>query len=142
MIRYEMTDRLRLAVRPCPCGRPFRLVESIEGRTDDVLVLPAAGGGTVRVHPIVFHQVLDLLDASGWQVRQQEQELRLLVAGPGPGFDASAAERAVRAALAAAGALAPPVLLSVVETVPPGAAGKRPLVVALPAGGVGPAVTA
>jgi phenylacetate-CoA ligase len=75
LIRYEMTDRVRLATQPCPCGRPFRLVESIEGRTDDVLVLPAAGGGTVQIHPVVFHQVLDLLDAAGWQVRQREQEL-------------------------------------------------------------------
>ncbi len=66
LIRYEMTDRLRLAKEPCPCGRPFRLVESIEGRTEDALVLCAADGGTVRVHPIVFHEVLDLIDASGW----------------------------------------------------------------------------
>jgi len=132
LIRYEMTDRVRLGTRPCPCGRPFHLVEAIEGRTDDVLVLPASHGGTVPVHPVVFHQVLDLLDAAGWQVRQQETQLRVLVAAPRPSFDPLAAERTVRAALTAAGASAPVVHLSVVETIPAGAAGKRPLVVALP----------
>jgi phenylacetate-coenzyme A ligase PaaK-like adenylate-forming protein len=132
LIRYEMTDRVRLATRPCPCGRPFHLLEAIEGRTDDVLVLPASHGGTVPVHPVVFHQALDLLDAAGWQVRQQETQLRVLVAAPGPSFDPQAAECTVRAALTAAGASAPAVSVSVVDTIPVGAAGKRPLVVALP----------
>jgi len=132
LIRYEMTDRLRLADRPCPCGRPFRLVESIEGRTDDVLVLSAAAGGTVGVHPVVFHQVLDLLDASGWQVQQQRRELRVLVASPGAGFNAAATERDVQVALVAAGVLAPVVHLSVVEAIPAGPSGKRPFVAALP----------
>jgi phenylacetate-coenzyme A ligase PaaK-like adenylate-forming protein len=130
LIRYEMTDRVRLATQPCPCGLPFRLLESIEGRTDDVLVLPATGGGTVRIHPMVLHQVLDLLDAVGWQVRQQEHQLQVLVAAPGPAFDARRTKRAVRAALTAAGALPPPLGVVVVDAIPAGAAGKRPLVVA------------
>jgi putative adenylate-forming enzyme len=130
LIRYEMTDRVRLAARPCPCGLPFRLVESIEGRTDDVLVLPATAGGTVRIHPVVFHQVLDLLDVVGWQVRQQEHQLQVLVAAPGPAFEARTTQRAVRAALTTAGALPPPLGVLVVDAIPAGAAGKRPLVVA------------
>jgi len=138
LIRYEMTDRVTLATQPCPCGLPLRLLDSIEGRTDDVLALPAAGGGTVRVHPVVFHQVLDLLDTAGWQVRQHDGRLAVLVAGPGPGFDPATTQRAVRAALTTAGALAPAVRVSVVEAIPAGAAGKRPLVVADHTGAVEP----
>jgi len=82
LIRYEMTDRVRLAARPCLCGLPFQLLDSIEGRADDVLDLPAADGGRVRVHPVVFHQALDLLDAAGWQIRQEDNQLRVLVAAP------------------------------------------------------------
>jgi phenylacetate-coenzyme A ligase PaaK-like adenylate-forming protein len=129
LIRYEMTDRVRLAAGSPPCGMPFALLESIEGRTDDVLTLPAAGGGTVRVHPVVFHQVLDLLDGAGWQVRQENGGLRVLVASPAGRFDPHAIEVAVRRALAAAGANSPPVEASSVDTIPAGAAGKRPLVV-------------
>jgi phenylacetate-coenzyme A ligase PaaK-like adenylate-forming protein len=129
LIRYEMTDRIRLSTSTCPCGMPFRLIESIEGRTDDVLTLPAMGGGTVRVHPVVFHHVLDLADAAGWQVRQRDDYLAILVASPGPGFDAGAVERAVRDGLGKAGA-AVPVRVETVDTIPAGAAGKRPLVVA------------
>src|SRR6266511_3742336 len=40
LIRYEMTDRVGLAVDPRPCGLPFALLDSIEGRTDDALACP------------------------------------------------------------------------------------------------------
>lgn len=53
LIRYEMTDRVRLSTRSCPCGRPFPLLETVEGRTDDILELPGRDGGTVGVHPVV-----------------------------------------------------------------------------------------
>jgi phenylacetate-CoA ligase len=131
LIRYEMTDRVQLSTRRCPCGRPFRLIEQIEGRTDDVLNLPAAAGiGTVGVHPVVFHQVLDLVDAAGWQVRQEEAGLHVLIAAPGAAFDAPEAESALRDGLRAAGARPSVVSVSVVDAIPAGAGGKRPLVVA------------
>lgn len=133
LIRYEMTDRIQLATQRCPCGRPFRLVERIEGRTDDVLALPASKGeGTVRVHPVVFHQVLDLVDAAGWQVRQDDRALQVLIAAPGPGFDGAGLERAMTHALAANGAVPSAVGVRVVDSIPAGAGGKRPLVVAGP----------
>ena len=129
LIRFELTDRVRLSTGTCPCGRPFRLVAGIEGRTDDVLTLPATGGGTVTVHPVVFHQVLDLVDAAGWQVRQETDGLTVLLASPGDGLDPSRVGRAVTGALAAAGA-APAVRVQVVDAIPASAAGKRPVVVA------------
>ena len=134
LIRYEMTDRLIIAAGPGPgsCTLPFRLADAVEGRTDDALTLPAAQGGTIGVHPVVFHKVLDLLDAAGWQVRQEGPQLHVLVAGPGPGFDPDATGRRVRAALAEAGAVPPPVQLQAVDAIPAGASGKRPLVVAGP----------
>jgi phenylacetate-CoA ligase len=48
VIRYEITDLVRLDPEPCPCGRPFRTVAAIEGRSDDILTLP---GGS-RLHPM------------------------------------------------------------------------------------------
>lgn len=130
LIRYEMTDQVTLAAEPCPDGLPFRLLESIEGRTDDVVVLPASAGGSIRIHPVVFHRVLDLLDAPAWQVRQHGPDITVLVAAPGPQAELTATEEAVRTALAAAGARPRAVSLSIVDTIPAGAAGKRPLVVA------------
>jgi putative adenylate-forming enzyme len=129
LIRYELTDRVTLTTETCPDGLPFSLLESIEGRTDDLIVLPATAGGTIRVHPIVFHQVLDLLDTPAWQVRQHEADITVLLAAPGPAVDIAATERAVRDALALAGAQPRTLTLSIVDNIPAGAAGKRPLVV-------------
>jgi phenylacetate-CoA ligase len=132
LIRFELTDRVRLSEERCACGLPFRLVAAIEGRTDDVLILPAAGGGTVAVHPVVFHQVLDLADAAGWQVRQADDALQVLVAAPGRGVDPARLAQDLTTALQHAGATPLPVQVRTVNAIPAGAAGKRPLVVARP----------
>jgi hypothetical protein len=71
-----------------------------------------------------------MVDAAGWQVRLQERELGVLIASPDRSFDPTSTERAVLARLLAAGALPPPVRVSVVDAIPSGPAGKRPLVVA------------
>lgn len=131
LIRFELTDRVRFATANCPCGRPFRLLSEIEGRTDDVLHLPGAEAATVPVHPVVFHRVLDLLHAGGWQVRQEQGALRVLVQGATEGLEREVIARELLAALAASGAAPIPILIDAVTVIPAGASGKRPLVVAL-----------
>ena len=51
LIRYEVDDLVTLSPEPCPCGRPLRVIAALEGRSDDILRLPGATGGTVAVHP-------------------------------------------------------------------------------------------
>jgi phenylacetate-CoA ligase len=58
LLRYEVTDMVAVAPEPCPCGRPFRLLQAIEGRNDDILHLAAAAGGTVAVHPLALRSAL------------------------------------------------------------------------------------
>jgi phenylacetate-CoA ligase len=134
LIRYELTDRVRLATKACPCGRPFRLLAAVEGRTDDLLRLPGRDGTRRPVHPVVFHRALELVDAAGWQVRQDKNELTVLVASPGPTFSARSVQQAVAAGLQDAQVAPPAIRVVVVDAIPSGAAGKRPLIVALPVG--------
>jgi phenylacetate-coenzyme A ligase PaaK-like adenylate-forming protein len=54
LIRYELADSVVLADGPDPSGRPYDRIERVDGRSDDVLELPARGGGTVRVHPYLL----------------------------------------------------------------------------------------
>lgn len=84
LIRYEMSDFVRLGGRGCPCGRPFTLPEDIEGRLKDVLQLPGRQG-PVSIHPNMFHHLLDQAAVAGWQVIQEPSGLRVLVAGLAPG---------------------------------------------------------
>ena len=133
LIRYEMSDRVRLSSALCTCGRPFPLLDSIEGRREDVLVLPARAAGTVSIHPNVFHDVLDRVAAGEWQLVQEGDRLRLLVAAPGQDFDGAAVTRAIRAGVEAAGALVSDVNWESVAAIPRSAVGKAPLIRADPA---------
>jgi phenylacetate-coenzyme A ligase PaaK-like adenylate-forming protein len=67
LIRYEITDEVRLLTEPCPCGSSFARVDDIQGRTDDCFTYD----GGIVVHPHVFRSPL-ARDAGvlEYQVRQ------------------------------------------------------------------------
>lgn len=49
MVRVQLDDVLIESAAACPCGSPFQVIDRVEGRTDDVLMLPAAvGPGELR----------------------------------------------------------------------------------------------
>lgn len=131
LIRYEMSDTVRLGGRGCPCGRSFTLLEDIEGRIEDVLHLPGKTG-LVNVHPIVFHHVLDEAALAGWQVIQEPSGLRILLAGLASGSSVEGVRAAIGGALAEAGVVQIGVDVYVVEHVERTALGKAPFVRGLP----------
>ena len=96
LIRYELTDSIRLAQTPCSCGLPFALLESVEGRSEDTITL-AGTQGPVRVHPNVFHAALETAAPNGWQVEQQPDRLLIRLVEPG---DTTRARAQVQRALA------------------------------------------
>jgi len=122
LIRYEISDVVRSVEGDCECGRPFRMIESVEGRVEDVLAF-----GEIRVHPNRFHEVLERAPVAGWQVIQDAGSLRVLLTGsrePGAG---KAIGEAVRAMLAREGVVVA-VRVAEVERLERGATGKAPLV--------------
>ena len=77
-IRYENGDRVILAASRCPCGSMFPLIESVEGRTADLLQF--ANGQTFVCPPHLFGN----MEIDGWQVVQtspSKVEVRLAKAG-------------------------------------------------------------
>ena len=125
LIRYELTDRVRLSDAPATHLGPFGLlVTAIEGRTEDLLTVPGIDGGDVRVHPNVFHGVLEPVNAP-WQVVRKPDSIVVLVAGP---VSVTELERDVAAALRGAGAAPLAVSVSQVPAIPRTALGKAPLV--------------
>ena len=133
LIRYELSDSVRLSAEACPCGRPYALLDGIQGRAEDVLSLPASSGGETTVHPNVVHRVLETTPLREWQVLQEPTGLRVLVAGL---QDEPGAEEALKARLshelAAQGAVVPSIAVERVAAIPRGAAGKAPLITASP----------
>jgi putative adenylate-forming enzyme len=128
LIRYEISDRLRLASSPCPCGKPYRLLESVQGRAEEVLEFPTSTGGLVQVHPIVLERVLDALPAAEWQVIQEGGRLRVLLSGVREDFQDREAVDSLLRALGAQGVDHPSVEIVRVPSIPRGATGKAPIV--------------
>ena len=50
LVRYELSDRVRFDPEPCPCGNQFPVIE-VQGRSDDVLALPAADSAQPAATP-------------------------------------------------------------------------------------------
>ena len=128
LIRYELSDSVRLAADPGGRGWPFARIDGIQGRTEDILHLPAVSSGEVAVHPITFHHVLDTLPVSGWQVVQEEGGLRVLLSGASDDVNDSLLVEAVVRSLEAQNVVAVPVTVQRLEAIPKNATGKAPLV--------------
>jgi phenylacetate-CoA ligase len=128
LIRYELSDSVRLATNPCHSGHPFALIDGIQGRVEDVLSFAGVVGGVVNVHPLVFSRIMDTLPVSGWQVVQEADVVHVLLSGVRGEFGDEMFAETLRQALAEQGAINPRVDVQRVESIPKTAAGKAPLI--------------
>lgn len=135
IIRLEVTDIVALEPDPCPCGRTLDRARAIEGRSDDVLELPARHGGEVTVHPLHFALVTRDRDVREFQVVQEGPLLRILIM---PRYGASGALESrlrgtVSRRLSELGVAEPRVVVERREKLSRSAGGKLQMVVADPA---------
>jgi phenylacetate-CoA ligase len=74
VIRYRTRDRTVLRDEPCPCGSPFRRVQRLLGRTDDMLVVRGE-----NVFPSQIEEVLLRVDGltANYQLVVDRQAHRL-----------------------------------------------------------------
>jgi phenylacetate-CoA ligase len=121
LIRYELSDRIA-AAPGMPGDLPFARLAGIEGRQEEVLTL-----GGVTVHPNVFHGALERLPVTGWQVIDEGDRLRVLLAGA-ENVDAAVTADVVQRALAAVRARGVQVTVDLVDSIPRTALGKAPLI--------------
>lgn len=128
LIRYELNDSVQVAPDACPCGRPHILLAAIQGRRENVLRFPAVAGGQVAVQPLVFHSIMDAAPAGGWQVLQEADGLHVLLSGVREGFESESITVPMTNALAAQGAVPPPIRVERVAAIPQTSAGKAPLI--------------
>ena len=79
LIRYEITDRLRLSEYGCSCDRPFPVIESIEGRTADIVRLPGQSCAEVSVRAWEVQRALFGRGILLWQIRWSTTQIILRV---------------------------------------------------------------
>ena len=70
-IRYENGDLVSLAKSLCNCGQPFPLIESIEGRTTDIISFPNGRSISGPAITLIFGN----MEIDGWQVVQRAPSL-------------------------------------------------------------------
>ncbi len=128
LIRYEISDCVRLADHTCPCGRPFRLIDAVEGRKEDILYFPSSDGRPVPIDPLVFEAVLDTVPASQWQVVQEQGSLDVLLVGLAPEFDKRRITEPISRELLSRGVSGPAIRILSVAAIPRGATGKAALI--------------
>jgi phenylacetate-coenzyme A ligase PaaK-like adenylate-forming protein len=134
LLRYELTDSATLAGGPNPLGLPYARIAAVDGRSDDVVTLPAARGGQVAVHPFRLRAPFsELLEVRQYQVVHEPARLLVKVALR----DAAPADTPVRVRdalareLREAGAVPPPIRVTVVPGIErdPGHGAKFKLVI-------------
>ena len=54
VVRYRTRDLTRLLPEPCRCGRTFRRIERITGRTDDMLIIKGVNVFPTQIESILF----------------------------------------------------------------------------------------
>jgi putative adenylate-forming enzyme len=126
LIRYEMSDRVRLSSVPCACGRPFHMIDAVEGRSEEVLTFERGDGGSVAVHPNTFHAVLEPLATHGWQLIAEPGRLRLLAVEV-VDLDTARLSAALTRLLNERGVKLP-IVVEPVREIPRTALGKAPLI--------------
>jgi phenylacetate-CoA ligase len=120
LIRYELGDVVTPAAGPSPAGRPYRRLAAVEGRSGDLLHLPARDGGTVAVHGFRLGRPLaSFREVCRFQFGLEPGGLSLeVVLRPGAsGAIAGALREAIVRELESAGAVAPPVGVEAVDRI-------------------------
>ncbi len=120
LIRYELSDVVTAAPGHGPAGRPYRRLAAVEGRSGDLLRLPAGGGATVAIHPFRLGRPLRAFpDVRRFQLARDGAEIVVeVVLRPGAARDVPDRLRAaIVAELEAAGAVAPAVAVAPVARI-------------------------
>ena len=96
------------------------MLESIQGRVEDSLILPALSDGQVLIRPLVINRVMDVVPVSGWQLIQQADTRN--------GLADEKLVSQIRRSLAQEGAHVPYIRIQHVPEIPKTASGKAPLI--------------
>jgi putative adenylate-forming enzyme len=129
LIRYEIKDSVRVSANQHACALPFRVLEGIQGRVEDSLMLPALSGGDVLIRPLVINRIMDIAPVSGWQIQQQaDHGLVVLLSGTRNGVTNEWLAEQINRSLSQEGAQVPYIRVQRVLEIPKTAAGKAPLI--------------
>lgn len=86
LIRYELTDSIKMATKNCACGRPFLLIDEIQGRAEDILYFTSTAGKEISIHPNKIDSLMESLPVTSWQIVLENKQLRVSLVGKDPEY--------------------------------------------------------
>ena len=121
LVRYEVTDMLALKKENCDCGRPFRLIDNISGRSDDIIYFPGSRDYYIPLHPAFFWDVIAVTpEVKQFQIIHEEGLLSIMLMlrdGCDEQEVASQLEQKLKSGLESIGAFIPIIKIEFVETI-------------------------
>ena len=124
LIRYAITDEVRMATDPCVCGRPFGVMAEIRGRTSRLLRLPSADGTREILIPGMAFSFVANLPVVWRRLTQEGDRLVVSVVGLPDGFDLAPLVRGLEQAIEALGARPTRIEVRRLDEIPRTAGGK------------------
>ena len=82
LIRYKLGDIGTITYKKCDCGRGYPLIKSIEGRTDDFLILPSGR----KISPRVINVIEDIPGVLRYKTIQESKNKIIVNLIKGEGF--------------------------------------------------------
>ncbi len=132
LIRYEISDSVRLSSDKCTCACPFSSIDSIQGRAEDIIYLTSQNDNIVTIQPVFFHRIMELASVAGWQIIQKPNNLiKVLIKNPEAEFKESRLIDVMKEELEKLGVKEPSVELEYVESFDKAVLGKTVLIKAL-----------
>jgi phenylacetate-CoA ligase len=108
LIRYQLDDSVRLTKETCPCGRPFSLIDDIQGRIQEVINLTGKSAGVVSIQPIFWKDIIGKVPCEGWQIVQNgRSSLTVIILHPEAGFNEADLKQRLSSALIKQGSIEP-----------------------------------
>ncbi len=129
LIRYELNDSMRFIDTVCACGRPFLLMDNIQGRVEEELHFPSGAAGQVTIPPHVLHEVMERVEVRAWQIIHKDKGLYLLLDVPQrSSFDEKDLVVALSNTLSRHWVIVPKIYVEYVDNIPRTLDGKAPLI--------------
>ena len=128
LIRFEISDVVRMSAEPCACGRATRVLDGIRGRSPKIFVLPAAAGqGTVEVSWMGLATGISELPAIYRGFDLVDGVFVVRFAGIAADTDLEPLRARIHAEFVAHGAVPPPIEFRILAEVPRAGSGKAAL---------------
>jgi len=128
LIRYEISDNIRFAVDKVSCGLSYARIDAVQGRQEDMLIMPGLKVAEVKVHPNVFHDVMDVIPNKGWQIIQAKNYLHVLLMDTKEKINHNEVKDRIVEALEKQDVKIPKIEVQKVEQIPKEKSGKSPLI--------------